>query len=309
VGDVLVGRAYDARFGYDGYSRQKFTGKERDAETGLDWFGARYFSGAQGRFTSPDKPFVDQYHDGLQSWNLYAYGRNNPLKYVDQDGEAAWLVGAAVGAIMDVGVQTLIEGKSIRDIDVGTVLISAGAGAVGGGLAAKAGRLAPFAKHLLEGAFDAAGSVAQQVYQKGDVSLTETAIDVAGGRVIGAVAGGVADRAAKNSPDVKQLLKEADRKSRVAANAAEAGNPSSSARRSAQAATLNNQAADRVASRSTAASTAASQATSAAAKRAVAEAKKREEEREDPCPSLKVWPLNAPLTGGASCGLLWVSCA
>ena len=33
---------------------KKFTGKERDTETGLDYFGARYFSGAQGRFTSPD---------------------------------------------------------------------------------------------------------------------------------------------------------------------------------------------------------------------------------------------------------------
>jgi RHS repeat-associated protein len=255
------------------------TGFADGAETGLDYFGARYYGAAQGRFTTPDKPFADQYPDDPQSWNLYAYGRNNPLKYVDQDGEAAWLVGAAVGAIMDVGVQTLIEGKSIRDVDIGSVLISAGAGAVGGGLAAKAGRLAPLAKHLLEGAIDAAGSVAQQVYQKGDVSLAETAIDVAGGRAIGAVAGGVAERAARNSPEVKQLLKEADRKSRVAANAAEAGNSSSSARRSAQATALNNQAADRVASRSTAASTSASQATSAAAKRAVAEANKREEER------------------------------
>lgn len=42
---------------------QQFTGKERDAETGLDYFGARYFSGAQGRFTSPDKPFVDQFEN------------------------------------------------------------------------------------------------------------------------------------------------------------------------------------------------------------------------------------------------------
>ena len=33
-----------------------FTGKERDAETGLDYFGARYMSAAQGRFTSPDLP-------------------------------------------------------------------------------------------------------------------------------------------------------------------------------------------------------------------------------------------------------------
>jgi RHS repeat-associated protein len=67
---------------------QLFTGKERDAETGLDYFGARYFSGAQGRFTSPDKPFVDQTESDPQSWNLYAYGRNNPLRYTDADGQA-----------------------------------------------------------------------------------------------------------------------------------------------------------------------------------------------------------------------------
>ncbi|MCZ2078487.1 MAG: RHS repeat-associated core domain-containing protein, partial [Bryobacterales bacterium] len=69
--------------------RQKFTGKERDGETGLDYFGARYFSGAQGRFTSPDKPFADQFVEDPQSWNLYTYVRNNPLRYVDDDGRGA----------------------------------------------------------------------------------------------------------------------------------------------------------------------------------------------------------------------------
>lgn len=48
----------------------EFTGKERDAETGLDYFGARYFSGAQGRFTSPDEPLLDQHPEDPQSWNL-----------------------------------------------------------------------------------------------------------------------------------------------------------------------------------------------------------------------------------------------
>ena len=57
----------------------EFTAKERDAETGLDYFGARYFSGAMGRFTGPDKPFVDQDESDPQSWNLYSYVRNNPL--------------------------------------------------------------------------------------------------------------------------------------------------------------------------------------------------------------------------------------
>ena len=63
-----------------------FTGKERDAETGLDYFGARYMSAAQGRFTSADEPLVDQNAENPQSWNLYAYARSNPLKNRDLDG-------------------------------------------------------------------------------------------------------------------------------------------------------------------------------------------------------------------------------
>ena len=68
----------------------QFTGKERDAETGLDYFGARYMSAAQGRFTSPDKPFADQHPEDPQSWNLYGYVRNNPLAHVDTDGQACF---------------------------------------------------------------------------------------------------------------------------------------------------------------------------------------------------------------------------
>src|SRR5439155_26471019 len=58
---------------------QKFTAKERDAETGLDYFGSRYYSGAQGRFSSPDRPFADQHPEDPQSCNLYEYVRANPL--------------------------------------------------------------------------------------------------------------------------------------------------------------------------------------------------------------------------------------
>lgn len=65
----------------------KFTGKERDAETGLDYFGARYFSGGQGRFTSPDPENRGGKVPDPQSWNMYAYGRNNPLLYTDPTGE------------------------------------------------------------------------------------------------------------------------------------------------------------------------------------------------------------------------------
>jgi RHS repeat-associated protein len=65
-----------------------FAGKERDAETGLDYFGYRYFSGAQGRWTSPDEPFADKHPEDPQSWNMYAYVRNNPLAHIDPNGKA-----------------------------------------------------------------------------------------------------------------------------------------------------------------------------------------------------------------------------
>ncbi|MGH9627245.1 MAG: RHS repeat-associated core domain-containing protein [Bryobacteraceae bacterium] len=71
----------------DAMNALRLTGKERDAEIGLDYFGAGYFSGAQGRFTSPDKPLLDQFENDPQSWNLYSYVRNNPLTFVDPNGE------------------------------------------------------------------------------------------------------------------------------------------------------------------------------------------------------------------------------
>lgn len=67
--------------------RQQFTGKERDTETGLDYFGARYFASIQGRFTSADAIWKDSQVGDPQSWNKYAYARNNPLRYIDPSGE------------------------------------------------------------------------------------------------------------------------------------------------------------------------------------------------------------------------------
>jgi len=63
------------------------TSKERDAETGLDYFGARYMSSAQGRFTSPDPIHImPQKLLDPQQWNMYAYVRNNPLRFLDPTG-------------------------------------------------------------------------------------------------------------------------------------------------------------------------------------------------------------------------------
>jgi RHS repeat-associated protein len=65
----------------------KFTGKERDAESGLDDFEARYYGSTIGRFVSVDVKMVDQRRLGdPQLMNMYAYCRNNPLRLVDPDG-------------------------------------------------------------------------------------------------------------------------------------------------------------------------------------------------------------------------------
>ena len=66
----------------------KFTGKERDAESGLDYFGFRHYAPSLGRFMKPDEPFADQDEANPQSWNLYSYVRNNPLRYIDPTGNA-----------------------------------------------------------------------------------------------------------------------------------------------------------------------------------------------------------------------------
>ena len=91
IGAALGNR--DKASGVTGYTAsradgpaQKFTGKERDNETGLDYFQARYFSGAGGRFTSVDPENASGDPADPQSWNGYAYARNNPLLYVDPDG-------------------------------------------------------------------------------------------------------------------------------------------------------------------------------------------------------------------------------
>ena len=69
----------------------KFTGKERDPETGCDYFGARYYCNTIGRFITPDwaaKPTAVPYASfgNPQSLNLYSYVKNNPTTFGDPDG-------------------------------------------------------------------------------------------------------------------------------------------------------------------------------------------------------------------------------
>jgi RHS repeat-associated protein len=66
--------------------RSRYTGKERDAESGLDDFEARYYSSGLGRFMRPDPQNAGASPEEPQSWNAYAYAGNNPLNNTDPDG-------------------------------------------------------------------------------------------------------------------------------------------------------------------------------------------------------------------------------
>jgi RHS repeat-associated protein len=84
--ELFAGAAIrSASNGYSGDSvRQKYTSKERDVETGLDYFGARYYSSMHGRFTSVDEAPSKLINP--QTLNKYRYALNNPLYHLDPDG-------------------------------------------------------------------------------------------------------------------------------------------------------------------------------------------------------------------------------
>lgn len=95
-----------------GFNYPFLTSKERDIETGLDYFLARFYSSVQGRFTSPDEFKGGAYEFWLlgdpsagekqalpfgdirlpQSLNKYQYCYNNPLKFIDPNGHDALLI-------------------------------------------------------------------------------------------------------------------------------------------------------------------------------------------------------------------------
>src|SRR5258708_7809083 len=77
------GEEYNAQIGTNHY---KFTGKERDDESGLDYFGARYYANGLGRFLTPDPLLSSGHPDDPQRWNRFTYVRNNPLIRIDPTG-------------------------------------------------------------------------------------------------------------------------------------------------------------------------------------------------------------------------------
>lgn len=85
---------YEERDAFD--SAYKYTGKELDKESGLMYYGARYYEPVVGRFASVDPLYVEldvekdrfnRFVQNPQEANIYAYTLNNPVKYIDPNGK------------------------------------------------------------------------------------------------------------------------------------------------------------------------------------------------------------------------------
>jgi len=107
--------------GSEELTTHKFTSKERDSESYLDNFGARYFSSLIGRFMSPDwssvptpVPYADLTNP--QTLNLYAMARDNPVSFADLDGHCS---SAEDCPYVDVVAATEAEGGDLADANSG----------------------------------------------------------------------------------------------------------------------------------------------------------------------------------------------
>lgn len=190
-----------------------------------DDYAARYMDTATIRFTSVD-PLVED----LYQWSPYVYCLNNPVKYVDPDGEFPWvaaLVGGAVDYVSQVAVNA-IEGKtwseSLTDIDVTSVAISVVASATGVGLvnvfskAAKASKVAKASAKVAtvirvsgESLIDASASAGSQALKTGDVDASSVIIDVVAGQTAGKIIGNSVKSSRQASTTEKNMQKGAAR--------------------------------------------------------------------------------------------------
>lgn len=133
-----------------------FAGHELDADASLVYMGFRYYDPTLGRFIGIDRGTPGA--DDSQLLNRYAYARNNPLSYVDPDGEfpilAAIIAGAVLGGLQ-AGMNSDWNGEAIlRGVVIGAVV-----GGVSGGVGLAAGPVVGGAAGGATGAFLTGGDV------------------------------------------------------------------------------------------------------------------------------------------------------
>lgn len=205
----------------------KYNGKELDEEFELNWYdyGKRRYEPTIARWSVLDRLADDENQINMSP---YAYSWNSPIVLKDPDGDCPWCVGALVGAVTDYGLQVAVnfaEGKTgvdaFTEVDKGSILVSAGAGALSGGLSV-ASKIKTTSKLIKlaageggEAVVDATSSVANQLVKDGKIDLIDTAIDVTVGNIVGKKVGDISGNAANNSNKGQTLKRQADRAERV----------------------------------------------------------------------------------------------
>jgi len=100
-------------------SKYLYTGQEKDLETGLNYYGARYYNSHTRRFTQPDDIIQNIYNP--QSLNRYSYVLNNPLRYTDPTGHliqipiALYLYASALTASPDLQTDIQFLSMALSD--------------------------------------------------------------------------------------------------------------------------------------------------------------------------------------------------
>ncbi|MBI5909227.1 MAG: toxin [Betaproteobacteria bacterium] len=194
--------------------RYRYTGKERDEESGLYYHGARYYAPWVARWCSVD-PKPDQLS--------YAYGGNNPVVFYDPDGKVIQvglvLGGAAVGASVGAAVGIWREWSNPKGIDWGTVAAHSAGGAVSGGIAGATGGLSLVAEGSLTSggiflAGEAGASAAGGTVTRSLLGKETTREDLAWDAFIGAATagtlkgGGAIISKLRNGGDASTLVQE-----------------------------------------------------------------------------------------------------
>ena len=154
-----------------GYStKYRFTSKEVDEETGLYYFGARYYDPRISLWYGVD-PMADEFPD----YNPFNYTFNNPIVLKDPDGRNP-IIGFCIGFALDVATQMVFEGKGVSEVSYKKSLVAGGAGMLSSGLSsvAKFGKIAQIATNAT---IDATESIAKQTID-GNVNLDQTISDV-----------------------------------------------------------------------------------------------------------------------------------
>ena len=150
-------------------NRQWFHGKAADADTGLQYFGARYYDPVLGRFMGVDP--VGFQEDNIHSFNKYAYGNNNPYRFIDPDGRMA--IPALIALVQAVTTRAVI---GVAQRQAGLVMaaeIGAGVatGAANGGISAAEGLAA---RLVANNTSKVQAVIAETLSKKGNISSSYT---------------------------------------------------------------------------------------------------------------------------------------